>query len=236
MTLLAVIVPIAILGALVMAAVLFFQRGAGGLDASPRALLRLYLYLGSLVSILVLVAGLAQTITGVLGAIAPGFTYGEQPQAVPAIGAPPAPGQTPAPIIGRPTPQDQNDRRTRDSLLQGITSVVAGALFWAVHWYGRRTLETSEERAGVLRRSYQLLGTAIFGVASIVLVPIAVYSTLRWFLLPVGQFEFRQGAGESLAAAVAVVPFWILFLRIVLTGYRAAPSATEPPPATAALR
>src|SRR5439155_232862 len=136
-TLLAVIVPVAILGALVLGAVMFFQRGAAGIDASPRPLLRVYLY-------------------------------------------------------------------------------------------GRRTLETVEERTSSLRRGYYLLGTAIFGIASIVLVPMAVYNTLHWFLIPVAQFEFRQGAGESLAAAIAVVPFWILFLRIVLADYRSGRVPTEP--------
>jgi len=226
-TLLAVIIPIAILGVLVLGAVMFFQRGSAAIDASPRPLLRVYLYLGSLVSILVLVVGLAQTVTGVLGAIAPDFTYGNSEQPVP-----PPPVQvdatTPPSIAPLRDLQDQNDRRTRESLLQGITSALAGALFWAVHWYGRRTLETAEERTSSLRRGYYLLGTAIFGIASIVLVPMAVYNTLHWFLIPVAQFEFRPGAGESLAAAIVVVPFWILFLRIVLADYRSGRVPTEP--------
>ena len=226
MTLLAVIVPVAILGALVLGAVMFFQRGAAGIDASPRPLLRLYLYLGSLVSILVLVAGLAQAVTGVLGAVAPDFAYGSSPGPVP--GPVQVDGSTPPAVAPLRELQDQYDRRTRESLLQGITGALAGALFWAVHWYGRRTLETVEERTSSLRRGYYLLGTAIFGIASIVLVPIAVYNTLHWFLIPVAQFEFRQGAGESLAAAIAVVPFWILFLRIVLADYRSGRVPTEP--------
>ena len=224
---LGVIVPVAILGVLVVGAVLFFQRGAAGIDASPRPLLRLYLYLGSLVSMLVLVVGLSQTISGILGAVAPDFTYGSTPVAVPA-----APEGTAPPRV-TPLQVDQNDRRTRESLLQGITSAVAGALFWAIHWYGRRTLETSEERTSLLRRGYFLLGTAIFGVASIVLVPMAVYNTLHWFLIPPAQFDFRQGGGESLAAAIAVVPFWILFLRIVLADYRTGRPPTEPIPVSA---
>ena len=220
MTLLAVLVPLAILGVLVLAAVLFLQRGASGLDASPRQLLRIYLYVGSLVSVLVLVVGLSQAVTGVLGSVAPDFTYGQQPVAVPA----PAPSGAPNPVEPlRPGQQDQNDRRTRESLLQGITGAVAGAIFWAVHWYGRRALEAPEERASFLRRGYYLLATAIFGIASIVLVPTAIYNTLHWFLIPAGPLDFRGGAGENVAAAIAVVPFWILFLRIVLSDYRAGP-------------
>jgi hypothetical protein len=47
------------------------------------------------------------------------------------------------------------------------------------------------------------------------------------------QFDFRQGGGESLAAAIAVVPFWILFLRIVLADYRTGRPPTEPIPVSA---
>ena len=212
-----VLIPVAVLGVLVVGGVLFFQRGAAGLDASPRSLLRIYLYLGSLVSLLVLVIGLSQTVTGVMGAVAPDFTYGQQPQPIPA-----APDGTVPPV--RTPPQDQNERRTRESLLQGITSAAAGGLFWAVHWYGRRSLETPAERTSSLRRGYYLLGTAVFGVASIVVVPMAVYNALRWFLIPLAQFEYRSGAGESLAAALVIVPFWLGFLRTVVNDLRRAPA------------
>ncbi len=220
---LTVLVPVAILGILVVTAVLFIQRGAGGLDASPRVLLRLYLYLGSLVSILVLVFGLSQLLGGALGAVAPEFTYGVPPQAIPAIEAA-RPGEPPRPEARAPlrSAEEQNARRTREGLLQGITSAVVGAIFWGVHWYGRRQLETAEERASLLRRAYFLLGVVIFGVASIVLLPIALYSALRWFLIPVGEFDFRQGVGESLAAALVIVPVWLVYLRIVLRDLRTA--------------
>ncbi len=219
-----VLVPVAILAVLVIAAVLFFQRGAGGVDTSARALLRLYLYLGALVSILVLVFGLAQTITGVLGTLAPDFTYGTSgaPVAVregpPGPPPPASPQQPPAPPP-RPTPEQQQERQARESLLQGITSAIAGALFWAVHWYGRQ-LEGYDEPASLLRRGYFLAGAAIFGVASIVLLPMAVYNALRWFLVPVQPFEFRPGAGDSLAAALVVVPVWLVYLGIVLNDLR----------------
>jgi hypothetical protein len=211
------LIPLAVLGILALAAVLFFQRGTSGLDASPRSLLRLYLYLGSLVSIVVLVIGLTQALTGVLGTIAPEFTYGQIPQAVPM-----GPDGTVPP--GRLPPPDQYDRRSRESLLQGITGAVAGGLFWAVHWYGRRSLEAPAERTSFLRRGYYLLGTAVFGIASIVLVPTAVYNALRWFLIPVAQFEYRPGAGETLAAAAVVAAFWLAFLRIVVNDLRHPPA------------
>lgn len=47
------------LGVLAFLAFMFFQRGRDGIDVSPRGLLRLYLYVASLVGMLVLAAGLA---------------------------------------------------------------------------------------------------------------------------------------------------------------------------------
>ena len=228
--LLTVLIPVAILGVLVLAAVLFFQRGAGGIDASPRSLLRVYLYLGSLVAILVFVWGLSLTGTGILGAIAPEFTYGQSPVARPL--PEPAPPESCPPGKCPQTPEDAAgqqrtgwERQTRENLLQGVTSTVAGALFWGVHWYGRRQIETQQERSGLLRRGYYLLGVVIFGVASIVLLPVAVYNALRYFLIPLGQFDYRPGVGESLAAALVVVPIWLTYLRIVLNDVRRSTTA-----------
>lgn len=234
--LLAILVPVAVLGVLLLVAVIFFQRGAGALDASPRSLVRVYLYLGSLVSMLVLAWGLALTLTGVLGVLAPDFTYGQQPMPIaPLEGG--SPERCPPGVRCAPVPDElalqqrqQYERQTRENLLQGLTLSVAGALFWGVHWYGRRQLETAAERGSLLRRGYFLLGVAIFGIASIVLLPMAVYSALRYYFLPLGQFDFRQGVGDSLASALVVVPLWLLYLRIILADLRSGYPPTEPLP------
>lgn len=228
---LGILIPLGVLGAILLGAVLFLARGPGGADLSPRGLLRLYLYLASLVSVLVLAFGLSLVGTGLLGAVAPEFTYGSPPpfreRPVPPPEAAPPPGAVEKPA--HPSPEELNDRRTRESLLQGITMGLAGALFWAVHWYGRRRVETDADRASVLRRTYFLVGTAIFGIASIILVPTAVYSVLRYFLIPVPSGEFRQGVGENLASAVVVVPVWLAYLRVVLDQQAAAaPPAPAP--------
>ena len=219
-----ILAPIAVVAVIAVAVVLFLQRGAAGLDTSPRGLLRLYLYLGSLVSILVLVFGLSATLTGVIGSISPDFAFGTPPAARPAL-PPGAPPEAVARFGERPSPQEQNERRTRESLLQGITSAVAGLLFWAVHRYGRRQLETADERVSLIRRGYYLSGVVIFGIASIILLPVAIYNVLRYFLIPVGQFDFRPGAGDPLAGALAVVPAWLIYLSIVLRELRATRAA-----------
>ncbi len=205
-----ILAPVAVVAILVIAVVLVIQRG--GLDISPRGLLLAYLYLASLVSVLVLVFGLTQTLTGVMAVTGSAdFVYGRQPGAV-LRPAPPSPEPVRPPT---PTPEEQNDRRTRESLLQGITSAAAGLFFWAIHWYARRQLETEADRGGVFSRAYYLAGVVIFGIAAIIGVPLAVYGVLRWFLIPVGPTEFRQGAGGGLAFAIVVLPTWLIYLWIV---------------------
>lgn len=215
--LLGVLIPVAILGILVLGAVLFFQRGAAGVDLSARSFLRAYLYLGSLVSILVLAWGLSLAGTGVLGLVAPDFAYGQVPRPV----APLTPSDVSRPPSA-PTPEQQHERQARENLLQGITASIAGALFFGVHWYGRRQIEPADERQSPLRRGYWMIGVAIFGVASIVLVPAAAYESLRYVLIPIGENEYRAGVGENLAGAVVMFVAWLLYLRVVLTDYRRA--------------
>lgn len=222
--LLGILIPAAIIGVLALVAALFFQgRAAGGLDTSPRAFLRLYLYLGSLAAILVLVYGLSLTGSGLIATANAEFAYGRPPE--PARLAAPPGAPTPPPEVvekerQRPGAQEQNERRRQENLLQGITTAIAGAFFWAVHWWGRRQLETREERGGLLRRGYYLIGTGIFGVASIVLLPLAVYRVLRYFLIPPSTFEFRGDVGETIASAAVVVPVWLIYLWLVLREFR----------------
>jgi hypothetical protein len=223
--LLSIVIPAAVLGVFILAMILFLQRGAGAVDATPRSLLRVYLYLASLVSLIVLVFGLSQGLTGVFGMVAPDFTYGGP-------GAQMMRKECPPGVTGCPSPEeeerrrvDANSRRARENILEGITLASAGALFWGIHRYGRREVETTVDRVSLLARGYYVLGVAIFGIASIVLLPLGIYNALRYWLIPVGEFDFRPGAGEMLAAAIVVVPVWIAFLWIVLRDYRASPGA-----------
>ena len=54
-----IVALVSIVGGLLLAIVLFVQHGREGLDLSPRALLRAYLYIASLAGVVVLAGGLA---------------------------------------------------------------------------------------------------------------------------------------------------------------------------------
>ena len=235
----AVVVIVAIVGIIAALVVLFVQRGREGLDVSLRGLLRVYLYLASLAGVIVLSVGVGGILAFVL---ASGFgldvIYGGQPpQPVPAIPACP-PGQpncTPPPFFTPPPRPDDRMRRQSEDLVRGVTFVVFGLIFWGAHWAARRGLVGADERASGLYRAYLMLGTVIFGVATIALLPYGIYQALSFALVPAQQGIFRQGAGDALSGGLAALPLWLLYLWLVMRALRgtagAAGSATPAVPA-----
>ncbi|HUQ17629.1 MAG TPA: hypothetical protein VM070_07570 [Candidatus Saccharimonadales bacterium] len=231
MLILGILVPIAILGLLVVGAVTLFRRGGDALDLAPRNLLRFYLYVASLAGILTLVVGLSGILNaGFAASFGNGFVYGSQP--VPALARPCPPNE---PKCSQPDDfQDQQarqaERRRAEDLIRGITFTVFGAVFWAAHWVARRTVIGTDEGRSGLRRAYLMLGTVIFGLSTIALLPTGIYQGLSYLLLPTGDGIYRQGAGESLSGGLVTLPVWLLYLWLVVRDARSARAL----PATAA--
>ena len=235
MLVLGVLFPIAILGLLALGAALLFRRGGEGVDLGPRSLLRFYLYIASLAGILTLVIGLSGLLNaGFAATFGPGFVYGSQP-AVPEL-ARPCPTNEPSVKCMEPTPDyrrqqlRQEERRQGEDLIRGMTFAVFGALFWAAHWAARRGVMGADEGRSGLRRAYLMLGTVVFGLATIVLLPMGIYQALSYLILPAGDGVYRQGAGESLSGGLVTLPVWLAYLWLVVRDARAARAL----PATAA--
>ncbi|HEV8534417.1 MAG TPA: DUF5671 domain-containing protein [Candidatus Limnocylindria bacterium] len=233
MTLLGVLAALAVLGGLVLLAVLFAQRGREGLDLSPAGLLRIYLYLGSLAGVVVFSVGLAGILAYVLAA---GFGLdvmygGAPPQPLPAVVAPCPPNQaacTPAPVpVLPPDFKDDRLRRQGEDLVRGVTFGVFGAVFWGAHWWARRALARSDEQRSGLYRAYLMLGTAIFGIATIALLPMGVYQALSLAIVPSGPYGYRPGAGDALSGGLGALPLWLAYLWFALRTLR-----STPPPAS----
>src|SRR3989475_4037274 len=221
-----VLTGLGVLGAIGLLVVLFLQRGRDGMDLSLGGLLRVYLYLASLAGVIAFAIGLAGIISFVLAA---GFgvdvIYGGQPsQPVPATIAPcppNVPACTPAPV---PPPVFIKDNRTQQQtqdLVRGVTFVIFGGVFWGAHWWARRTLAGVPDRGSGLHRAYLILGTAIFGIATIALLPMGIYQALSFAIVPPDQFSFRPGAGEALSGGLAALPLWLAYLRLVRRALRA---------------
>src|SRR5439155_1272899 len=75
-----------------------------------------------------------------------------------------------------------------------------------------------------LRRGYLLLGTVIFGIATVILLPTGIYQALSYLILPADQGVFRQGAGDSLPGGVVTLVVWLIYLWLVVRDVRSAPA------------
>jgi hypothetical protein len=225
---LTVLVPVAVIALIVIIAVIAFQRGREGIDLSPHAMLRAYLYVGSFAGVIALAFGLSALLNGALAsAVGNQIVYGGTPipstqifRACP-IGAPCPP--EPDFALATQRQQQENDRRRQEDLLRGATFSVFGALFYGAHRTARRSMYPRNVTVGVhdgLQRAYHLLGTVVFGIGAIALLPAGLYQLLANSLLTLPGDFFRQGVADTLAGGVVSTVLWLLYLRAVLIDSR----------------
>jgi len=220
-----VLIPTAVLGVLVLLAVLFFQRGREGVDLSPRALLRVYLYVASLAGIILLAVGLASlTNVALASAFGDRFVYGGS--SAPLIRpCPPSAEDCPPSAEEQAFAEEQQrreqERRRVEDLIRGVTYALFGTLFWGAHWAARRGLVGAEERGSFLWRGYLMLGTVVFGLGTLVMLPTGVYQALTNVLLPVEEGYWRGGA-EALGGGLVTLPIWLVYLRLAVREFRQA--------------
>jgi len=218
-----ILTTLGILGVVALMVVAFVQRGRETMDLSLRGLLRVYLYLASLVGIVVFTLGVAGIASFILAAaFGRDVIYGgPPPEPVPAVA--PCPPNTTCPptqtFQGKPIP-DERDRRQQEDLVRGVTQVVFGGIFWGAHWAARKGIVGGDEKGSGLYRAYLILGTAVFGIATIVLLPTGIYQALSQALITAQPNTFRQGAGESLSGGLATLPIWLLYLWLVQRALR----------------
>jgi hypothetical protein len=219
----AVFVPLAIAALLVFLVVLFVQRGRDGLELSSNTLFRAYLYVGSFAGVIVFAFGLAALLNAGLAYAAGGeLVYGGTPvPARPAVFCPPGVVDCPQPPTAEAIAVQQAaelDRRRAEDLVRGLTFAVFGAAFWLVHWLARNRPAYGDQ--GPLQRAYFMLGTAVFGIATVVLLPMGLYQALSNWLVPRDPGFFRQGVGETLTAGVVSMVIWLMYLRLAAEGLR----------------
>ena len=244
---LTILIPVAVIALIVIIGVIAFQRGREGVDLSPQAMLRAYLYVGSFAGVIALAFGLSALLNGALAtAVGNQIIYGGTP--VPAIARPCPLGATcpPEPNIAEITERQrqENDRRRQEDLLRGATFTVFGALFYGAHRAARRSIYPRSVTVGGhgdgLQRAYHLLGTVVFGIGAIALLPAGLYQLLANSLLTIPGDFFRQGVADTLTGGIVSTVLWLLYLRAVLADtrggetrfYRSGPSGppAEPTP------
>src|SRR6267142_2527122 len=102
-------------------------------------------------------------------------------------------------------------------MLVGVLTAlgVLGAIGLLVVLFLQRALAGVAERGSGLHRAYLILGTAIFGIATIALLPMGIYQAVSFAIVPPDQFTFRPGAGEALSGGLAALPLWLAYLWLV---------------------
>src|SRR5438552_3534209 len=117
-------------------------------------------------------------------------------------------------------------------MLVGVLTAlgVLGAIGLLVVLFLQRGRDGMDLSLGGLLRVYLYLGSAIFGIATIALLPMGIYQALSFAIVPPDQFSFRPGAGEALSGGLAALPLWLAYLWLVQRGLRTA----LPSPPTAA--
>jgi len=235
---LGVLVAVAIVGAIVGAIAMLVRGGRNAMDFAPRNLVRLYLYIASMAGIVVLVVGLSGVLTvGFAAAFGNGFVYGDSSAFPIPVQAPACPPTTDPNVKCVPPPRQdftaqrsqQQDRQRANDLIRGLTFTVFGAVFWGAHYFARRGVMGTDESTSGLRRGYLLLGTVIFGIATVILLPTGIYQALSYLILPADQGVFRQGAGDSLPGGLVTLVVWLIYLWLVVRDVRGTPAQPAAP-------
>ena len=224
MTLLSLLTGFAVVAVIVAVLVIFLQRGRDTFDLSLDGLLRAYLYVASLAAVIVFAAGLAGLIAYVLGAaLSLDFVYGG-PSPQPAIAPAPCPPNPVCPPINVFFPETDYRRfQQSQDLIRGVTFAMFGAIFWGAHWLARRALAPRDERASGLYRAYLMVGTVIFGIATIALVPFGIFQALSYLIGAAQPGAYRPGVGDTLPGGLAALPVWLVYLWLVLRAIRGGP-------------
>ena len=78
----------------------------------------------------------------------------------------------------------------------------------------RDRVETSDEKADLLRRLYLIAGLAVFAVITIVSLIAGIPETLRYALLELEPG--RESPGQALSIAIVGLPIWVSYLVATL--------------------
>lgn len=203
----------------VVAGIVYFVmrvRAGEPLRLSFQFLLTLYFYIVSIASLLVLVVGLTGLVrAGLSLPLGQEFSYLDSSlyYRYEAPGGVPEKGREP---ITAEQLRLRMDQAFREGILQGVSLSLVGGLVWGLHYLGRRRREALGGDI-FLVRAYPLLLLVIFSVVGLISAPMALYETLRFYLVPPPEeLWMRSAPGESLATAIVFVPFWVYYLLTFL--------------------
>ena len=218
----------------------FSLRRGEDVQLSLRGLFRGYLYIMSLASLLIMISGISHLVQWGF-AVGFGNEFSYRPARLElALPQERFLRERGLPLPPELTPEEREEARRleeerriegldlafKTGLLDGIIFTGIGALLWGAHLWGRRRLETIQEReSSALNRIYLIVLILVLGIITISTLPVAARDALRYGLLDTG-LAFSPPGGR-LGTAIVVLPFWLVYLAVTVRSVR-----RQPPKAT----
>ena len=218
------------IGAAIAGGVYMMQAARRGekQEFPTRTLFRTYLALLSIVSLLLMVGGVGHLVNaGMSAGLSRDFSYyplyssddfKPRPFRIPLAPEPPTLAEELTAAEQEALQKEQEDREEKglkrafqEGLLKGLSFTFFGGILWGAHVWGRRKIETDEERkTSLMSRVYMLVLVLIFGIITVSSLPSGAFESLRFYVL---DQDFRQPPGEKLATAIVALPIWLLYLK-----------------------
>jgi len=101
-------------------------------------------------------------------------------------------------------------------LVEGITLMITALLIGLVHFMIIWSVRETDESQWVYEK-FLFVGLALFGVTSLIAIPLSIYSSINFFLygppeLGLEYIPDDEIPGPALATAIAFAPIWILYI------------------------
>ncbi|MBM2832164.1 MAG: hypothetical protein HW414_1216 [Dehalococcoidia bacterium] len=214
-------------------------RSGQGFAISLRQLFTVYLYVVTILTLLLTVSGLSHLVQAGL-AVPLGKEFSYYPRFIPetiTIARPPyapvpakpglAPDQTQLTPEEQARLQEEEARRRKEGLqlahqeglLNGLSLSVVGGILWALHQWGRRRLA---EKDSLLERLYLIVLLFIFAALSLSSLPSSISEAVRFYVVRSPE-EIFNPPGAKLATAIVTLPFWIYYLACTIRRLRHTP-------------
>lgn len=207
-------------------------RSGQGITLPLRQLFNVYLYLMTILSLLLTVSGLSSLVqAGLAVPLGKEFSYytPDYPRPV-YIPAPPTIDGVPAPAKPQltPTPEEQEKQRQdtlnqafKDGMVKGLSLTVVGGILWAIHWRGKRRMT---EKDSLMGRLYLVVLLFVFAALTLSSLPTGIYETVRYYVVgSQTQYSGPVTPGAKLSTAIVSLPIWLIYLFGAMKQLRGAP-------------
>ena len=224
--LLGLAVPVLLIGGIIY--LIMRLRSSNPIRVSYRAILRTYFYVVILVSIGLAGGGISTLFkVGFAEMFGPEFSYGsiyeehrwEQENAYQRQLDARNPDYPKSAADFEPrTLEEEIEFTQKSTIINGVTITLIGVLLLIVHIFGRRRVETGEEKSDAHRRLYLVIGLVIFAIVTVVTLATGLPEALRYAILDVNPGE--ESPGGALSVAIVALPVWLYYLVVTLKTIR----------------